>query len=282
VPRKVDSRGARIGDIVEISTPAGLGYVQYTHDGGSNGELVRVLPGMYENRPSDLTALARQKELYFIFYIMNYALRAGLAHVVSNQPVPNWALAPPMMRHAAGFDEYGTTVRWRIINAASKLTPAELIRAPLISELNPEQEKLSIREIWPHKVMVRELARGWTPARAEHLRHQDMAEAAVRSASQIPAVGPSEKPMRHYLYFRKKPNAEQAGKWLRDRGFSVEIRKAADGETWLALATKTPPKAAEDMDDLRHEMEGLAAQLGGEYDGWEVAVNSPVSKNAIN
>lgn len=38
---------ARIGDIVEIKTPAGLGYLQYTHDAGTNGELVRVLPGLH-------------------------------------------------------------------------------------------------------------------------------------------------------------------------------------------------------------------------------------------
>jgi hypothetical protein len=270
---RTTAKKATIGDIVEISTPAGLGYVQYTHDAGTNGELVRVLPGLYTNRPSDFAALARQKELYFVFYIMNYALRAGQATVVSNQPVPEWAKAHPMMRHAAAFDDFSRVIRWRIVSAASQLTPQELIRTQLLTELTPEQEKLSMREIWPHGAMVRELARRWTPERAEELRLQDIAEAEKRKTSAPPENRASE-PMKHYLYFPKKPNAEEAGERLRSRGFSVEVRKGANGEDWLALATKAPPKTGEQMDELRDEMEALAAQFDGEYDGWEAAIDS--------
>ena len=50
--------------------------------------------------------------------------------------------------------------------------------------------------------------------------------------------------------------------------------KRANGENWLALATKAPPKTGEQMDELRDEMEALAAQFGGEYDGWEAAIDS--------
>jgi hypothetical protein len=278
VSSRTTPKKARIGDIVEISTPAGLGYVQYTHDAGTNGELVRVLPGLYTNRPPDLAALARQKEMYFVFYIMNYAVRAGQAEVVSNQPVPEWAKAHPMMRHAAAFDDFRRVIRWRIVSAASQLTPQELIYTPLLTELTPEQEKLSIREIWPHAAMVREMARGWTPERAEELRLQDVAEAEKRAAISAPGKGVSE-PMKHYLYFPKKPDAEQAGERLRSRGFSVELHQGADGENWLALAMKAPPKTGEQMDELRDEMEALATQFGGEYDGWEAAIDSLGSGN---
>lgn len=274
---RVSSRNARkkaaIGDIVEINTPAGLAYVQYTHEAGTNGELVRVLPGLYASRPSDFAALARQKELYFVFYIMNYALRAGQAEVVSNQPVPEWAKAHPLMRHAAAFDDFGAVIRWRIVSAASQLTPQELIRTPLHTELTPEQKKLSIREIWPHAAMVRELARGWTPERAEELRLQGVAEAERKTASSVPEKRASE-PMKHYLYFPQKPNAEEASEQLRKRGFSVEVQKGTVEKNWLALATKAPPKSGEQMEELRDEMETLAAQFGGKYDGWEAAIDS--------
>jgi Regulator of ribonuclease activity B len=46
------------------------------------------------------------------------------------------------------------------------------------------------------------------------------------------------------------------------------------GEDWLVFATKAPPKTAEQMEELRDEMEALAAQFGGEYDGWEAAIDS--------
>ncbi len=37
---------ARIGDICEIKTPAGLACLQYAHDGGNVGKLAQVLPGL--------------------------------------------------------------------------------------------------------------------------------------------------------------------------------------------------------------------------------------------
>jgi hypothetical protein len=154
-----------------------------------------------------------------------------------------------------------------------------LIRTPPLTELTPEQERLSIREIWPHKVMVRKLARGWTPERAEELRLQDVAEAQTRRSDHSPEKRASE-PMKHYLYFPKKPNAEEAGEQLRSRGFSVEVREGVDRENWLVLAMKAPPKTGEEMDELRDEMEALAVQFGGEYDGWEAAIDSLGSQSA--
>jgi len=35
--KKGTANKASIGDILEIKTPAGLGYVQYTHDAGTDG-----------------------------------------------------------------------------------------------------------------------------------------------------------------------------------------------------------------------------------------------------
>lgn len=259
---------------MEISTPAGLAYVQYTHDGRTNGELVRALPGLYTHRPSDFAAVARQKELYFVFYIMNYALRTGQAEVVSNQPIPEWAEAYPIMRHAAAFDDFRRVIRWRIVSAASQLKPQELIRTPLLTELTPEQKRLSILEIWPHIAMVKNLARGWTPERAAELLMQDVVEAAEREKKQVAGDESLDRGMQHFLYFPRKMDAEGAGEQLRNRGFSVEVRPSTDGKEWLALATKASPKTAEEMDERRDEMEALAAQFGGDYDGWEAPIDS--------
>jgi len=241
---------ANIGDVIEIKTPVGLAYLQYTHEGGTNGELVRVLPGLFSNRPSDLAQLARQKELYFVFYLMDYAPRTGQAEIVSNQPVPPWAKAYPVMRHAAAFDDFGRTIRWRIISAASRLTLDELQRTPLLEHLTAEQEKLSVFEIWPHPAMVKELARGWTPERATELGLKDIVEAAEKK-SKSRETSPRTEGMRHYLYFPKKRNAEEVGERLRKRGFSVEVQKSSDGENWTVTATKSPPTSGDQMDGLR-------------------------------
>jgi hypothetical protein len=126
--------------------------------------------------------------------------------------------------------------------------------------------------------LVKELAREWTPERAESIEDQDR-EASARRASQQPAQ-PVDNAMRHYLYFPRKRDAESAGEQLRARGYSVEVLKGADGESWLALAKKAAPQTGEEMDELRDQMEALAAQFNGEYDGWEAAVESLGSGSA--
>jgi hypothetical protein len=273
-----EKKRAKIGDICEIRTQKGLAYVQYTHDGGNMGQLVRVLPGFFSARPTDFVHLAAQKELYFIFYTLNYALRDGQTEVVSHQSVPVWARPSPLMRWQGAEDKNGKPIAWKIFDASTPLTVEAHQRTPFVRELTAEQEKLSVHALWPHPVMVRKLERGWIPERAEELRLQDVAQAAERKKNQISMSEPSEEAMRHFLYFPKKPSAVKAGEQLRSSGFLVEVRKGADGKNWLALATKAPPKTAEQMDELRNEMEALAAQFGGEYDGWEAAIDSLGSK----
>jgi Regulator of ribonuclease activity B len=268
----------RIGDICEIKTPAGLAYIQYTHDSREMGQLVRVLPGLFDIRPTDVAELAKQRELYFVFYTLDSALRDDQVAVHSYQPVPEWARPYPLMRWCGARDPSGRAIAWKIFSASNPLTMEEHRRTPLIYNLTPEQKRLSIHQLWPHPVMVKELARGWTPERAEELRLQDIAQAEKRRTSSVSGKRLSE-PMKHYLYFPKEPNAQRAGELLRSRGFSVEVRKGASGEDWLAVATKACPKTSEQMDELRDEMEALAAQFGGEYDGWEAATDSLGAEN---
>jgi len=261
-----------IGDVCEIKTPAGLAYLQYTHDGKDMGQLVRVLPGVFSARPIDFADLAKRRELYFVFYTLNYAIRDRHSEVVSHQPVPEWAQPYPLMRWCGALDPSGKVIAWKIFSASSQLTVREHQCTPLMHNLTAEQRKLSIHQLWPHPVMVKELARGWTPERAEELRLLDIAQAEERKAGSVVEESPDL--MKHYLYFPKKTNAEEAGERLRSWGFSVQVRKGTSGDDWLALATKAPPSSGVQMDELRDEMEALAAQFGGEYDGWEAAIDS--------
>lgn len=162
------ARKLKVGDVAEIRTPQGLAYVQYTHDGMGDGEIVRVLPGLYNSRPN-LESLVSQHELYFIFYTLRYAIREKQSEVVCNLPVPEWARSEPLMRHAAGSSAEGNVTGWRIVPALNALTIDFLKRTPVIRELTPEQKRLSIHLIRPHPVMVKELARGWTPERARKI-----------------------------------------------------------------------------------------------------------------
>jgi len=269
----MNSKKPTIGDVVEISTPRGLAYVQYTHSDRDMGELVRVIPGLYASRPLNLAELVRGSELYFVFYTLMYAVRAGQAKIVLNEPVPEHARAEPLRRHASGRAPDGKITGWRIVPALHPLTVDFLLKTPVLRSLTDDQLRLSIHHLWPHPVLVKELAREWSPLRAESLEEQDREKASAKNVNQR-ASGSADDTLRHYLYFPAKKNAVDAGQELQSRGYSVEVRKGADGVSWLALARKLAPKTDEQMDELRAEMETLAAQFHGEYDGWEAAIGS--------
>ncbi len=95
---------ARIGDVVEITTSKGLAYAQYTHEYTKPpryGSLVRVLRGVYPQRPSDISALIRQKELFVTFFQLNAELRRtdSLFRVIGSEPIPEWAIPFPVFRN---------------------------------------------------------------------------------------------------------------------------------------------------------------------------------------
>jgi len=256
----------RIGDVCEIRTPAGLAYVQYTHEHPHMGQLVRVLPGLYKSRP-DLEHLTQTDELYFVFYPVEYSVRDHEAEVVGNEPVPERARPFPMMRRQARDG-------WLIGSGLRQSTVDEIRKMTYVHDLTPEQRKLSFGDLLrPHAVMVKELARGWTPEQEEEFRLKDAAEFAAKKKAEASQKKNDESGsvLDHYLYFPRKNDAEEAAKRLRVKGWKVEVRMGADGENWLTLA-KQPTPIEEEIGDVRDELEDLADKLHGEYDGWGTPV----------
>lgn len=265
------ARKAKIGDVCEIKTPVGLAYVQYTHDHPSMGQLMRVLPGMYPNRP-DLGKLAQEKELYYLFYPLHYSIRDRKLEVAANEAVPRWAKPYPPMRASWGEDRTGKTLRWLITDASKEFTLDEIPKMLHVDDLTPEQRRFSPYQLWSHEAVVQRLTEGWTPEREEEFRLKHIAEAEARTKAE--AVFPPEpkaQSLDHYLYFPQKSQAITAGERLKAKGWTVEVKKGADGESWLALA-KQPAPIEDDIEDVRDELESLAEELGGEYDGWGAAV----------
>lgn len=258
----------KIGDIFEIKTPVGLAYAQYTHDGEHMGQLVRVLPGTYSSRPLDFLSFAQQHELYFIFYTLKYALRARQVEIVSNQPVPEWAKEFPIMRKRGGMmDPEGRTMNWTIGNGLRLYTIADLQGALHVRELTPEQKKMSIACLVSHPGLVDSIAKGWTPERDEELTLAARRQEKERERQQPPRGSEQSSSIEHFLYFPKKSQAEKAAERLKTKGWSVAVRMGADGEDWLTLA-KQPAPIEHDIESVRDELECLADELGGEYDGW--------------
>jgi regulator of ribonuclease activity B len=71
-----------------------------------------------------------------------------------------------------------------------------------------------------------------------------------------------------FLYFPEQSDAEQAAPRIRDAGFQVDVRRAAQGSDWLCFATKTMVPELPVLQKIRSEFNSIAASLNGEYDGW--------------
>src|SRR5262249_39716874 len=162
-----------------------------------------------------------------------------------------WAKPYPMMRHPNAGDATGKTHSWTILRADMPLTLENLKRAPKYRELTPELEGLSIHSLWSHDLLVRRLAREWTPARAQDLRPKDIKEELQENPPPPQPAAAANQSLQHYLYFSEKTNAEEAARWFRSQGFLVDVRLGADRDNWLALVKHEIPADQEDLERLR-------------------------------
>lgn len=80
--------------------------------------------------------------------------------------------------------------------------------------------------------------------------------------------------VQHYLYFPREDEAQAAAAQLRSDGFDVEVKPAALGSSWLALATHNTVVDESTIAALRARFEALVTPTAGEYDGWEAAVDA--------
>jgi hypothetical protein len=95
----------RIGDVVEIPTAKGLAYVQYTHyhkDPPEFGELIRILQGFYEKRPSreELEEIVKRPHRFSVFFPVKIAVTRGIFENIGHFEIPDFAREFPIFKEA--------------------------------------------------------------------------------------------------------------------------------------------------------------------------------------
>lgn len=263
---------ARFGDVVEVRTPRGLAYVQYTSKHPRYSDTIRVLPGLFEKRPTpnELATLATQ-EGYFIFYLVSLAVSHGLVEIIGHYPIPAGLDVPSKLLRVGFIARGGKVMTWVLLEGSKET----LIKR----ELTPEEKRLSRAQMWNHEYLVQRLADQWRPEH-EHEERQPPPEASTSPApsgnEDAPAAVPaSNKPLRmsHFLYFPRAKDGKAVATELRRRsGFQVESRKGADGVNWLVLVEHSLSTEDEAGLAVREELERLAQQYSGEYDGSETVL----------
>jgi hypothetical protein len=147
----------KIGDIVELTTPAGFAYAQYTYkhmEPPRYGELIRVLPGLYEERPDDLASLARENERFFTFFPLGPACSKGIVEIVGNEDIPENAQGLPLMRVPGAIERDGKVLNWWLWDGKNSRP---------IGGLDDLSRPLSILRIMSDVTLINRIVSGWSP-----------------------------------------------------------------------------------------------------------------------
>lgn len=147
-------RRAQIGDVFEVSTARGLAYLQYGRDYPEWSPLVRVLPGLYPQRPEDLGRLVAGPTRFVLLYPIDSAARnPDLAVWVGNFPLP----AEPLPRYfrrpdrVAGF----RTVSWAIWDLQRD------VRSNIPVPLPDDVRNLPHSAVFNHAALIDVIERDW-------------------------------------------------------------------------------------------------------------------------
>ncbi|CCB85123.1 putative uncharacterized protein [Parachlamydia acanthamoebae UV-7] len=140
-----------IGDIFEINTPKGKIYLHYIYKDERIGELIRVLPGVYLEKP-DLLNLAAKKEVYMVFFPLAAAKKRKIVEQVGHFPANDFS-KPKYMR--SKHIVRGEFLGWHIVDT-------DTFHMRLVKSLAPEQLQLSPWGVANDAFLVDNVINDWT------------------------------------------------------------------------------------------------------------------------
>ena len=136
----------KLGDIFEINTQRGKAYMHYVYKDPTIGDLVRVLPGLYDERPANFEELAGSKERYMIYFPLPAANKQKIVEKVGSYLSK---FGKPKSMRACHIVQ-GEHLGWHIIDTDSW-------QRKLVKNLNSEQKQLSPWGIWNDSLLVENL-----------------------------------------------------------------------------------------------------------------------------
>jgi hypothetical protein len=148
------AKKCKIGDVIEIPIRHGLAYAQFSHLHPRYNALLRVLPGKFKSRPSDMMELVGAKEMFVTFFPLQAALNQGIVHFVTNLPVPRVATAFPLFRTGVEDPKTGRVKDWWLWDGEKEWK---------VGHINAEQRKLPLRGIWNDTLLIERIETDWTP-----------------------------------------------------------------------------------------------------------------------
>ena len=141
-----------LGEIFEIKTAKGFAYLHYFYLDNDKIPWLRVLPGMYKDRPDNVEELAATKEKYILRFMIGVAYHRKYVEKTGFFPADSFK-KPQFMRspESRGGDFLG----WYIINT-------DTFFRNLFQELTSEQIQLSSWGIWSYPLLLDRLESNWS------------------------------------------------------------------------------------------------------------------------
>lgn len=144
------------GDVFEIATKRGLAYAQFTHRHPQYSQLIRVLRGVFDTRPDDLSALVSADAAFVTFFPLDGASKKGVVELVAHYPIPPEALAFPVFRTGIPDRTTRKVATWWFWDGEKEW---------MVGSITEAQRSMPIRAILTLPTLVDRIEAGWTPAR---------------------------------------------------------------------------------------------------------------------
>ena len=145
----------QVGDVIEIPTPKGLAYAQYTHKHRNYGELLRVFRGFHELRPEQFDDLVRAEPQFSTCFPLGPACAKRLVRIVASELISVAHKDFPTFR-AAVMGKDGAWGTWWLWDGEKEWP---------VGKLSPGMELLPLRGIIDDTLLVERIVNGW---RHEH------------------------------------------------------------------------------------------------------------------
>ena len=145
-----------IGSIVEIATPRGYAYAQYTLRHANYGHLIRVMKGLYEDPQTDLDFLVNKTTLFFIFFPLAKALKEKVVKCIGERPVPDSAAKFPTFKQGTPHPKTKQVSTWHFWDGENRWSKPN-------SELTEEEKNYSLLCIASLDALHYRIENQWTP-----------------------------------------------------------------------------------------------------------------------
>jgi hypothetical protein len=245
-----------IGDVVEIPTKLGNAYAQFSNyhsEPPKFGALLRVLPGLFRERPIDFARLIAGKEVFSTFFPLQAAVNRGIVRIVGREPVPPHARKFPLFRAGNINPNTGKVEQWWLWDGTKSWK---------IDKLSDEQLDLPIEGVWNDTMLIQRIEQGWTPRNADYFVALARAKKKEPDSEIISQI-------RHYLRLKNRDDANVAVQRVGELEVRSEIHEH-NGECMVVVYQNEI--VPEERERVRAYLSDVAAALGGEYDGWEFKI----------